>query len=148
MSLENLKITVLRASKPGDVVFFNVGEQPSLETRGFMEALVDYLRPTGIIPVMLPDSIRVVGSLIPAAPAPISIGPLIDLRNEAAGLARASVDGSDRERNAIAFVVRRLDEIIDGLFTQAPVPSPQTADSPDPEKTQPTDARDTGPSAG
>lgn len=147
MSLENLKITVLRAAKPGDVVFFNVGPPHTLESRELVVALADYLRPTGIIPVMLPDNIRMVGSIFEAPALPAPMGALIDLRNEAARLARASMDGSERERNTIHHILQRLDEILDNQFKPVPVPSPQTAGSPGPEKTQSTDVHDTGPSA-
>jgi hypothetical protein len=62
MTADDLKITVLRAAKPGDVVFFNVTSDDN-EHRSLMMALRDYLAPTGIIPVMLPHSIQLAGSI-------------------------------------------------------------------------------------
>lgn len=68
MTADDLKITVLRAAKPGDFVFFNVGSDDNAH-RELMIALANYLRPTGIIPVMLPPSIQLVGSIFEKAEA-------------------------------------------------------------------------------
>lgn len=69
VELEGLKIAILQATRPGDVVFFNVAaeEMRDQHHRELVVALGDYLRPMGITPVMLPQSIEVVGAVFDQA---------------------------------------------------------------------------------
>lgn len=62
MTADELKVTILRAARPGDIVFFQVTREPDHELRSLIVALASYLRAANVTPVMLPESITVVGS--------------------------------------------------------------------------------------
>ena len=79
MMLDDLKITILRATRPGDIVFFQITREPDAEFRSLITALADYLREAHVTPVMLPDAITVVGSIFSKEEMPRRRG--ISLKN-------------------------------------------------------------------
>jgi hypothetical protein len=78
MTADDLKVTILRAAKPGDVVFFNVSSDDP-EHRDLIEALGKFLSP--IKAVMLPPSIQLVGSIFEKG-TPETDPELVRLREE------------------------------------------------------------------
>lgn len=84
MTADDLKITILRASKPGDVLFFHIDCEITEEVRELMVAIRDYLQPMGITPVMLPPTVTLVGSMFEAVepPAPETDPEIMRLRQE------------------------------------------------------------------
>lgn len=68
MNVDALKITVLRASRPGDIVFLQIRDNKEFNSQmmSALESVIEFTKTKGVTLIVLPEQVCVVGTLFTA----------------------------------------------------------------------------------